>query len=433
MTYQCVLADGVYQNSDLDKFNFYYTIDDNLQLCAAQSLKSNLLKNASISREIYFRPSTYPFINPMDIAAGSAFDRVVIPTASQKVTALNGRCWVSEDTFKLHLLEYKTEIDCYLREFVQTVFQKHKSVTLAFSGGIDSLVLLSYIIAAGYGPRTSLFTVINHTQHDPSCLHKNNRKLAALYACLEQLTRYVEDITVEHFDQGHLTDIVNRKGYYDLVCYTTSFIMNHQKCKEAVLHGAAGNGALLHYYRQTTEILACNPLEIANLTKLQKIPGQYTESMYSANVDPGGQRFSNRSYWHKPYLNLNSKHILYVPFYSERVSRLLRNLDYSNVGLDVIFNATFAREIIARNTGTLLSQFITTEGIKDLDNLESVIFDLSSIDQNALHLPNALNHNPEGISFLQHELKVAQQTGVIPLNSVVSIKNLQNIQDQLRG
>lgn len=427
------LADGEYQNSDLDKFKFYYAIEGENIVTAGTGARSPLLQSAQLSRDIYFCPSTYPLITTMNVNAGSAFTGVIFPTAANTFSVSNGQVSSCRVRPQLPVSAYQQDVDIFLRQYITDLYANHPEVTLAFSGGIDSLVLLSYVLAGGYGPRTTLISVINHTQHDSSCLHNDPKKLAIFNACLETLEPYVRDIFVEQFGKADLANVVNTGAYAELVCYSTTFILKSPHRRGPLLHGAAGNGALLHYYRQVDEVLLLRPSERAKLVALQQVAGQYTSSMYQVSANPAASRFADRTYWHKPYLYLRDSKHLYAPFYTEFISSKMRQLDYSTLTASTLFDALFARQLIHQNVNSLFAPFIHTEGIKDLDNLESVVFEHSDLNQSALRIPSSLNHHPEGVSFIEYELDVAAKTGLLPLNTVVSIKNLQNIQTQLVG
>jgi hypothetical protein len=89
-----------------------------------------------------------------------------------------------------------------------------------------------------------------------------------------------------------------------------------------------------------------------------------------------------------------------------------------------------AREFITQNNCEWLTKYIDVEGVKDYDNLEDAVIPIELLHTDLLAIPANLNHNAEGLEYLQNEITKAHQNANIPINSLVAIKALQWIADK---
>jgi hypothetical protein len=77
-----------------------------------------------------------------------------------------------------------------------------------------------------------------------------------------------------------------------------------------------------------------------------------------------------------------------------------------------------------RNVDTLFNDHIGIESLSDMDNLNDTLIPVSLLDQQLLTVPDNLNHHLLGLEWIKHEIDSSKVSGVIPVNSLTSIKML---------
>jgi hypothetical protein len=409
----------MYQNLDLRVNKFFLHRDGTRLTTDIRELKNNLL-----DRNVYFRPSACPLINVNDSDAGSCFEEYTIPTASFQF-------YVNNNKVKSVLIEKNIRLDDYvntlhqkINSHIQDIYQQHATVTLAYSGGIDSMVLLSSIQSQNLLSRTDIVCFKNQTQSNLSCLHQDPNKLAQVTALLDSLKPQARSITWLTITHEDFISSVNNQLLEHSKCYATNAVLQRTNgC--AYIFGHHGNQTLLHKNIFVDEIILNHPGAVDELQCLTNGPKTfYTQSLLDVDTTRkiGIER---RHMLMKPwsFLNSNSK-VLYSPLADNLIFDQLRRLDYGQISISTIANADVAREIINRNVGTILDSYITTETVKDGDNLENMEFTLDSVNKNLLKIPTNLTHSPEGLEYIQHELMLATKSNSIHINTLVSIKTL---------
>jgi hypothetical protein len=368
------------------------------------------LLNQPLSREIYFSPSYSPLIHVKDSRLGSCFENWMIPTAlphGQSVT----------------LDHYQNQLYDLIQSAVKDVYRKHQMVYLALSGGIDSMVLLSFVLNLRLSQRTVLVVLENHTQSNKDCLHIDMQRKQQLFALCSQL-----DMPM-HYEIFSLADLANaaNHGLAEIKCYITHALLSRYR-DQAWMFGFHGNQLLLHKEVFLDEILTAAPDKTLDVMNAIAQPEFYTQSLKHYDV----QKIKHPLKYHhlllKPWSALNgvNNNTLYAPIgATDRAFDLCRQIDFGTVDPNVITNAAVARWIIDQNQQYWLQNYISTESTKDIDNLEHVNVPLNLLNSDVLTVPDKLVHHPEGHEWLLQEASRAKQCGHIALNTLVSLKNLQ--------
>jgi hypothetical protein len=232
--------------------------------------------------------------------------------------------------------------------------------------------------------------------------------------------------------QQNVIDAFNR--YPDvahLKCYVTSAIFNRYQ-NTAFIFGHHGNQVLLHKFIFLDQIIMVRPAVRDEIKQyLRDNQKYYCQGMscYDFNKTPVG--IERIHMVQKPWAVLNglNGNALYAPFTTNRNFSCLRRLDFDYVSIDQVIDAGLARSLL-RDDNQDLEMFVYRENLNDLDNLKDIQLPISGLDKSLLHIPENLCHDPEGKEYIQHEIEQAKKTGEIPINSLVSIKNLHWLSSQ---
>lgn len=408
----------MHQNLDLSLDKFFVRKDFSELITDIKQLR-----NSRLDRNVYFRPSGCPLINVNDSEAGSCFEDYFIPTASYKFYTETDIHAVSVGK-NLALSDYVDALYYDIRNRIEQIYQQHKYVTLSYSGGIDSIVILSYLLEMDLLPRTDIICYQNTTQGP-----KDITKINALLESLKHQVRSIDwlDITVDEVISNF-----NYLNFEHVKCYATMAVLKKSK-NQAVLFGHHGNQVLLHKNIFLDEILLNRPAAISEINELLRGPRDfYTQSLINFDTNAPRIGIERRHMLMKPWHALSNKnHIVYGPLADDSNFDRLRKLDYSQIKVSTIADADVARNIIKANVGDLLDSYIETESIKENDVLANMLIPVDQLNPDLLVISTNLNHNPEGLDYLQNEIANAKLSKKIPINTLVAIKALNWLSQKL--
>jgi len=391
------------------------------------------LADQPLNRAIYFNPTSRLKISRSDSRLGSCFTGWQIPTSGLIIESTDG--WVSaieEFEHELSLNEYKERLDIRIKNCIQEIYDNNPQVYLTFSGGIDSVVVLSYVMHMGLGSRTHLVCVKNLATTHPESIAYDQARMKRIdnffmaYQDRVASTRWITQ------DVNNIVDIVNRgRSYLDLLNYTTVGIFESYH-DTAWMGGYYGNNTLLHHW------LFLDQLRI-------KDPGKSSESEIALNscgdcysvdfMQPG--KFSvppvhikYQTLPHKPWHALQgiNQNRIYTPLGCEDTFNDLRKINPTEFDFEMIADAKFGRELINRYAPNL-SSIITHCNSHDNDNIVQIQVPTKNLDYTQLYIPDNLVHHPDGVDWLTYELESSKVTGYIDMNTLISFKNLQYISD----
>ena len=372
------------------------------------------LIHAPLTEKIYFSASCFPFQSLKDTRTGSCFENWAVYNSCQR-----------PGTKSLTLAHYVDQLDQLLQQQIQEIYSKHSTVTLSFSGGVDALTLLSYIESQGLLNRTVIYWHENRTIDDATSLHVDINKHRALVVMLDRLKSQVQDIVFNTITVDDLIHIINTQDYNHLKCYTTAVAVQYFH-NTALIYGHHGNQVLLHkdIFLDQIRINSSDPVINQRIVDCIAQRDFYTQSLQKYNVESQPVPLDYVELIIKPWCLLSgiNNNVIYSPL--EVGLPLVKDIDYTAVDPAVIFHATAARQLIAKNVGSAYDDFVTTESLADGDNLSQIMLPYDQISR-SLTIPSNINHHPVGLEFLNYELQQAQKKNSIHLNTVVTIKMLQ--------
>lgn len=409
-----------YQNLDISGDKFFVKDDD----ISTRKYLPDLIKEP-LARDIYFSPSRSPLLDLYDSHKGTCFSGWIIPTPSY--------IFINDD---VTTLEKNLMVDAYTESLYQRIdqriteiYDRHESVTLSYSGGIDSIVLLSFIKRLNLLKRTDIIVYENLTQTHESCIHIDPYKKDCINHVLDLMKNQVRDIRWLDINIAEVAETFNKGTLDHMCCYTTATLLKHAQT-DACMFGWHGNQILLHKFIHLDEMICQRPSareEIKNY--LRQDHDFYTDSLQQ--YDTAGEKLSieRRYLLQKPWPSLDGYNgkIVYGPLADDTDMLNMRRLQYDGITVDMITDALLAREFIHRNIGDVFDGFITKETINDADSLHPMVIPIELLDPKSLFVPRDLNHDPGGKQWLEQEIQRGWDTGSMPLNSLVSIKNLQRL------
>jgi hypothetical protein len=276
----------------------------------------------------------------------------------------------------------------------------NKKLILAYSGGIDSLVILSFIIKNNLQNKITLVNFTNNLSNPIPRSFAYEKKIG---------------LDVQKFDINlkELITIANSSDNTFIRLYTSfSFL---QKFKNSnIIFGYHGNQSLLHkkifleqIKKDVTQVGYCSSL---NNWKVEK------------NCIPLEEHCLVRHKWHR--LNgINLCNIFY-PLGNNEIFEMIRQIDWQNIDPHVISDARVARRIIQDNVGHLLDPIVTNENLADNETIVGDLqIPLKKLNKKIFEIDNFCSQR--GYGWLISEYNTAKQTGSIKLNSLVSFINVK--------
>lgn len=415
-----------FQNHDLS-LNKFLLRNDFSELIADPSL---LLKNR-LSEKMYFSSANFPVASVADSSLGSGFDDYFVPTGSY-IFQKTQTGFVSIGLEKnLSIETYTDKIYNSIKNNIEQIFSNHQNVLLCYSGGIDSLVVLSYIISLGYLKRTKLIVNNNKVSKSNGCLFYNSIQLDLTKDLIKKFSIDVDWIDIDH---DYVYSLINYGHLNQLKTYSTNYVVEKYK-NSAIVGGWHGNQVLLHKYVFWDEIIInrrCAKDEIINLLKEKN--DFYTASLARYDVNKLMVPIEQVHMLQKPWAWHNGRNgnYVYSPLANDEIFQDLRRIDFKTVPVITIADAMVARAIIERNAGSEFNQYIQQESLDDGDSTTK--FDdvpIKNINPSLFSIPSNLNHNPVGKQWLEYEIENSKSTGYIKFNCVMSLKTLEWLSKKL--
>ena len=422
-----------YQNQDSNWHSPFFVNKNCTKIATIQQLGGH-----GLDREIYFSPCCGLRISHNDNRRGSCFHGWHIPTSGQIFEVNDGLIQniISVDQ-TLSLAEYKTQLDSDIKHSIEEIYENHHQVYLAFGGGIDSTVLLSYIMHMGLGLRTHLVCAKNPSYLHPRTMaydHDRANRMNDFFLAYGNRLASTRWFTQ---DMSHLIAMINQgRDYLDIISHATvAMIESHDRA--AWVGGYFGNVTLLHHPAWMSQLRLLNPNQDNDLATRLRTTWQYLycADEYNQHMDVAPVPLIHTALVEKPTINIamnNHSHI-YTPLCSDRLLNSVRKINPADLDFDLTFDARLARDLVNQYAPDLTSMIVQRTAY-DCDTIAPELkLPVQDIDFDKLYIPQNLKHHPHGIDWLTQEIKRSQVSGYLPMNSMVSIKNLQSISNKINN
>jgi hypothetical protein len=455
---------GLYQNFDLHLGDKIFVQVHNDDLYLTNDYKK--LQHVQITNKAYHSFLRIPFPGGLDCRLQSCFRNWFIPSASYKFLVTEDCVDVSLIKKDLSLDEYTHQMYDRVIETLKSIYAQHDRVYLHYSGGIDSLVCLSFIIKLGLQRRTTLLYFKNLPeilyQWEPESSFIDTVKKHAIEKLFTDMADQMHSIISDSVSITDFLHQVNHGTFQDAQCYSTATMMQRYP-DGAHIGGHLGNESLLHWHIYINDVLQAGHdieqikelskgpvysqnhvlrLMISKIENNGKAPGQienYDLNALSKTIDPTGcdqwllpvMEFKHHNQTPRASLNVGPVKF-YHPLMDEDTSQLHRKLHWKDIDFSYLVDAKLARDIIKINVGNMLDQYITVDGLEVDSWGKSFMLPAEKINPKILQIPDNLNHDDNGVKWLRYVSKHVHTHG-INTHNLISFKALDQLSKLCAG
>jgi len=455
---------GLYQNFDLHLGDKIFAQVHNDDLYLTNDYKK--LQHVQITNKAYRSFLRIPFPNGLDCRLQSCFRNWFIPSASYRFLATKDCVDVSLIKKDLSLDEYTHRMYDRVIETLKRIYSHHDRVYLHYSGGIDSLVCLSFIIKLGLQKRTTLLYFKNLPeilyQWEPESSFIDTVKKHAIEKLFTDMADQMHSIISDSVSITDFLHQVNHGTFQDAQCYSTATMMQRYP-DGAHIGGHLGNESLLHWHIYINDVLDAGHdidqikelskgpvysqnhvlrLMIARIEKSRTAPGQiknYDLNALNNTIDPTDcdqwllpvMEFKHHNQTPRASLNIGPVKF-YHPLMDEDTSQLHRKLHWKDIDFSYLVDAKLARDILKINVGNMLDQYVTVDGLEVDSWGKSFMLSAEKINPKILQIPDNLNHDDNGVKWLRYVSKHVHTHG-INTHNLISFKALDQLSKLCAG
>jgi len=370
-----------------------------------QIVKFSDLKNHTLNEQIYYKPSMFPYISRVT-NEGSVYENHTIPSGQYSFREN------SPDKLKqkFSLEKYIDNFYFQLNNHLETLLKTNKKILLSFSGGIDSLVLLSFFDKFNAFDKIEIVNYENYfVENHPDLLRNNFEKKTKL--------KEIEKYTKKTFNKIKITDndwlfCANHGNYTDLKSYCLSTLIKNFP-NFIIVSGLFGDKTLLHDSIWLDQKVSDN----CNFNDLLQNKSLYMNNFLDYNLDKEKIQLENYTFYMRNFNDYGLK----IDNPLSIGLRLCRQIDLSTVSLLNILDADVAREIIYRNVNKNYNNFISHQGNLDGDNFCKKMFPKIKLNSSIFEIPKDIKHNKFGLNWVLDSIN----NDKVDTNIITSLKMLQ--------
>lgn len=312
--------------------------------------------------------------------------------------------WVTIEQYRKQMCQ---DIESHLKK----IYDTHNNILLLYSGGIDCIAILSFLVKLGLDTKTKIVYCRNHVGYtEPRTFPK------------EQALGF--EVTQIDFNYDDLVFFCNQPSPFKfreyLLYYVHTLFPDHY-----FINGSGGNNVGLH-----------TPYQMTESGSKFKSGDWYGPEFNSDQTNPVAQSFAGKHhYYYDPSLTIslqNTSEIINkisMPMHCTNESteyysymELFPWIDYSSMPAEYYSNAEFLREIIETNAGKPIANLISKRSSGEFAPTPNCNINLRDIDPKYLKIEFNRICNPKGVAWLKREIQQAQQTGYIDPNTLRALK-----------
>lgn len=418
------LSDGVYCNIEPNTMEktLFVDLNDN-------SLKSlHEMQDVKLDINAYKVIGRFPLLTKL-VENGTAWKNCYAPSCSYNFIVKNNIAKCELKTYKHISLQQYTQIYYELvKKEIQKIYENNDNVILQFSGGIDSLTLLSYVINLGYLDRTTLINFENYfLDEHPDLLRNNARKNTVRSEMIARFKNQCKDFVIMDLTDDDWIWASNNLPYTAMQLYGSSKIQKNYP-NSHIITGHHGDQVLFHDVMWLNHLIAIAPDRDSIITEYNEL--MVDSSLYMNNFiefDTTKQMHPIQDFsWHMrcwSELNGYNNSYFYTPLAVD--TTLCRSLDFNTVKLLDVLDARIARNFIHMNVGTALDEFITHQGNIDGDVFSLKYFNKSNFNESIFTIPKNLKHNTAGLVKLTQDLR-EERLGTYHIIKLRALQHISN-------
>jgi hypothetical protein len=366
----------------------------------ARSKDQLINSEETLSEKIYYRPTYFPLISNYDTRMGSAWDHWECLNFDTECSYNATNDKITFNTIERNVISlelYMQKLQKIIDNNVTQILKKTKNLKLflAYSGGIDSILLLSYFIKEKLQDKISLINYRNLLTKQSDSNFDYEKKLGF-------------DIKTIVITVDDLVDVCNTMDYEKVLCYTTCTLLKKFK---KVIFGFHGNQSLLH-----KKIF----LEQINKDVINK---GYCSGLNEWKSGKNSTPLSQHCLVIRPWknLNLDKNQELFMPLGNDDIFELIRSIGWKDIDPHVISDAKVARKIIHNNVGDLLDPIICEESLNSSDVVVGDLeIPMEKLNKKIFNLERKNYHNAQGYDWLLSEYNLAKEKNYIKFNSLIA-------------
>lgn len=357
-----------------------------------------------LSRELYFNPICFPWVNHKNLK-NTMFVKWQAPSFYDKFKVENNTITVEKlDTNTISLNDYikiaKDTIEKNIKNFLDT----STDFLLLYSGGIDSLLLLSYLIKYDRIKDTRLLYYTDSEKNIKDFTYEKN----SLGINIEYL----------HIDKDDVYEYINDPDPFKCRECLNYIFLNKFK-NTVLLNGNEGNSVLFHKWEWTKRLgkppIIQEPMYVNSCNTIDwSVPADLNHATISL-IEP-----YSRS-WNNP----NFKNII-SPISDLSLMKMLPFVDIRDMSPDFVPQATMVRDMIHNNVGNILDKLIVEETESWLRPLTKYKFKIDKIDHEAININYRSNkikrHDLLGLSTFYRSTKSLMKDNEIDFRSLLVLK-----------
>lgn len=394
---------GNFQQRDLQE-NIFVKTDQ--QSIIARTENQLVKESVNLSESIYYSPTNFPLISRNDIRKGTAWEDWSYPNFNTSFLYRDNKIVVENiKRNKISISQYTDKIKVILDKNILDIFKKNKNLRLflCYSKGIDSILILSYLIKNKLQDKVTLINFSNALT--------NNKNKNFVF---EKTLGFNVENTYVNLDS--LISACNTIKRYVPICYSTYSLLNLHK-DSSFIFGFHGNQSLLH-----KEIF------------LEQINKDVTNNGYCSSLNNWKKTqtptpLEEHCLLIKPWNSLNDINgcKIYDPLGNQEIFEMVRSIEWSNVDPHIVSDAKVARQIIKDNVGDMLDSIITEEDITESDNIIGDLeIPMEQLNEEIFDIQEEIFVNKQGHSWLLSEYGRAKEKNCIKLNTLLSFITMNN-------
>jgi phenolic acid decarboxylase len=311
----------------------------------------------------------------------------------------------------IELSDYIKRAKITLENNFLKIIKRHsgKNIVLCYSKGIDSLLLLSYLIKHNLVNKTKLvmienqfYSVGSNKLDDPNYDFTKERKLGLTVETLK-------------IDQKMYLPYINQPCPFLLFNYQQSIIANAFK-NDLVLTGFEGNSVLLHTDRWLWQLGKTPTKKNLYEKDITFIENKDKRFLFLSHIRP-----NSRSWHNQLYSNIES------PITDLSLLGELPFIKIDDVDPNWVANAELSRELIHDNVGTLLDELITNSGRTWVNRQAQLTIPLEDVDPEQLIIKSSKQVDVHLLAKLIQARREQVKKNVVSINVLERIKLINYI------